>query len=75
MYKISYKRYFKKIGGEYGLQPELLRGEIEHLVIIKSKFADLKRFWKSNLNLGVLCLAFMYATHSLEMIGFEIRDC
>ena len=40
------KSYIKislqKIGEEYGLQPELLKGEIEHSVINKSIFAELR---------------------------------
>ena len=40
MFKISYKRSFGKIGREYGLQPELLKGEIEHSVINEKIFAD-----------------------------------
>ena len=39
--KLHTKGFFKKIGREYGLQPELLKGEIEHSVIDKSNFADL----------------------------------
>ena len=42
MFKVSYKRFFRKeIGKEYGLQPELLKGEIEHSVIIKGNSAEL----------------------------------
>ena len=63
---------------EYGLQPELLKGEIEHSVTNKINFADLTHIWKPYLNLDVLCLAFIYATHSMVMqimSGFDIKDC
>ena len=33
--------FLEKICREYGFQPELLKGEIEHSVINKSNFADL----------------------------------
>ena len=44
----------------------------------KSKFAELKHIWGPYLKLDVLCLAFIYARHSLEMQkmgGFGIKDC
>ena len=78
MYKISYKRFFEKIGKEYGLQPGLLKGEIEHSVIIKNNFAELRHIWEPYLISDVLCLAFIYARHSMEMqkmTGFGIKDC
>ena len=68
----------EKIGREYGLQPELLTGEIEHSVNNKSNFADLRLFWEPYFKLDVLCLAFINARHSLEMKkmnGFGIKDC
>ena len=68
----------EKIGPEYSLQPELLKGEIEHPVINKSNFADLRHIWEPYFKLDVLCLAFIYARHSIEtpkMSGFGIRDC
>ena len=68
----------EKIGREYGLQPELLKGEIERSVIIKSNFAELRHIWKPYLKLDVLCLAFIYARHSMKrqkMSGFGIKDC
>ena len=40
--KISQKRFFRKNRREYGLQPELLKGEIEHSVIDRSNFANLR---------------------------------
>ena len=36
MFKISHKRIFRKIGKEYGLQPELLKGEMDHSIINKT---------------------------------------
>ena len=67
-----------KIGKEYGLQPELLKGEIEHSIINKNNFAELKHIWEPYLISDVLCLAFIYARHSIEMhkmSGFGIKDC
>ena len=61
------KGSFKKIGREYGLQPELLKGEIEHSTINKSNFADLRHIWEPYFKLDVLCLASKYAGHSIEM--------
>ena len=68
----------EKIGRDYGLQPELLKGEIEHSVINKNNFVALKHIWEPYLKLDVLCLAFIYARHSMEMqkrSGFGIKDC
>ena len=76
--KSHIKGSLEKISREYGLQPELLKGEIEHSVIYKSNFADLRHIWVPNLRLYVLCFAFIYAKHSMEMPkmrGFGIKDC
>ena len=79
IYSKSYiKGCLEKIGKEYGLQPELLKGEIEHSVINKSNFAEIRHIWEPYLKLDVLCLAFIYARHSMEMqelSGFRIKDC
>ena len=67
-----------KIGKEYGLQPEILKGEIEHSVINKNNFVELRHIWEPYLLSDVLCLAFIYARHSMEMqkmTGFGIKDC
>ena len=40
----------EKIGGKYGLLPELLNGEIEHSVINKSNFDGLRHNWEPYLN-------------------------
>ena len=72
------KGSLEKIGREYGLQPDLLKGEIEHSVINQNNFAELKHFWEPYLKLDVLCLASIYARHSIEMqkmSGFGIKDC
>ena len=72
------KGSLEKIGREYGLQPELLKGEIEHSVINKNNFVELKHIWEPYLISGVLCLAFIYARHSMEMqkmSGFGIKGC
>ena len=76
--KSHIKGSLEKIGNEYGLQPELLKGEIEHSVINKINFVVLKHIWEPYLKLDVLCLAFIYARHSMEMqkmSGFGIKDC
>ena len=76
--KSHIKGSLEKIGREYGLQPELLKGEIEHSIIIKNNFSDLKHIWEPYLITDGLCLAFIYARHSMEMqkmSGFGIKDC
>ena len=66
--KSHIKGSLEKIGREYGLQPEFLKGEIEHSVINKSNFSDLRHIWEPYLKLNVLCSAFIYATGSMEML-------
>ena len=76
--KSHIKGSLEKIGREYGLQPELLKGEIEHSVINKNNFAELRHIWEPYLISDVLCLDFKYARHSMEMqkiSGFGITDC
>ena len=43
--KSNKKGRLEKIVKEYGLQPELLNGEIEHSLIKRSNFADLRHKW------------------------------
>ena len=57
----------EKIGREYGLQPELLKGEIEHFISNKNNFTESKHIWEPYFISDVLCLAFIYARHSMEM--------
>ena len=76
--KSHIKGSLNKIGKEYGLQPELLKGEIDHSVINKNNFVKLRHIWEPYLISDVLCLAFIYARHSMEMqkmTGFGIKDC
>ena len=76
--KSHIKRSLNKIGKEYGLQPELLKGETEHSVINKNNFVELRHIWEPYLISDVLCLAFIYARHSMEMqkmTGSGIKDC
>ena len=76
--KSHIKGSVEKIGKEYGLQPELLKGEIEHSIINKKFFAELRHIWEPYLISDVLCLAFIYARHSMEMqkmSGFGIKEC
>ena len=75
--KSHIKGSLEKIGREYNLQPELLKGEIEHSIINKNTFAELRHIWEPYLISDVLCLAFIYARHSMEiqkMSGFGIKD-
>ena len=76
--KSHIKGSLEKIGREYNLQPELLKGEMDHSVINKNNFAELRNIWEPYLISDVLCLAFIYARHSIEMqkmSGFAIKDC
>ena len=76
--KSHIKGSLEKIGREYNLQPELLKGEIDHSVINKNNFTKLRHIWEPYLISDVLCLAFIYARHSMEMqkmSGFGIKDC
>ena len=76
--KSHIKRSLEKIGKKYGSQLELLKREIEHSVFSKSNFADLKHVREPYLKVDVLCLAFIYARHSVEMqkiSAFGIKDC
>ena len=75
--KSHIKGSLEKIGREYGLQPELLKGEVEHSVINKNNFIELKHIWEPYLISDVICLAFIYARHSMQMqkmSGFGIKD-
>ena len=76
--KSHIKGSLNKFGKEYGLQPELLKGEIEHSIININNFVELRHIWEPYLISDVLCLAFIYARHSMEMqkmSGFGIKDC
>ena len=72
------QRFFREIGGDCGLQPGLLKGEIEHSVFFNiSNFADLGLIWEPYLQLDVLSFAFIYARHTMEMqnmSGFAFED-
>ena len=62
----------------FELRKMLLKGETEHFVFNKSNFANLRQVWEPYLELDVLCLAFIYVRHSMEMqkmSGFGIKDC
>ena len=56
-----------KIGREYGLQPELSKGEINHSEITKHNYNELRDVWEPYLKSDVLCLAFVYARHAMVM--------
>ena len=55
------KASLEKIGREHGLQPELIKQEIEHSVTSKSNSADLRHILEPYLRLDVFCLIFIYA--------------
>ena len=57
--KSHIKGSLEKIGKEYGLQLELLKGEIEHSIINKNSVAELRHIWEPYLISDVLCLAFI----------------
>ena len=68
----------EKFGREYGLQPKLLKREIQLSLNNKTNFADLRDIWEPCFKLDVLCLAFIYARDSMEMQNiscFGIEDC
>ena len=76
--KSHIKGSLNKIGKEYNLQPELLKGEIDHSIINKNIFVELRHIWEPYLISDVLCLAFIYARRSMEMqklSRFGIKDC
>ena len=76
--KSHIKGSLNKIGKEYELQAELPKGEIEHSIINKKNFVELRHIWEPYLISDVLCLPFIYARHSNEMqkmSGFGIKDC
>ena len=76
--KSHIKGSLEKIRKVYGLQPELLKGEIDHSNINKNNFVELRHIWEPYLISDVFCLAFLYARHSMEMqkmTGFGIKDC
>ena len=56
----------EKTGREYGLQTEIFKEEIEHSTNNKSNSADLRHLG-AYFKVDVLCLAFIYARHSMEM--------
>ena len=57
--KTHMKCFLEKISRGCGLQPELIKGEIEHSIFIESNFADLGHIWEPYLRLDVLCLDFI----------------
>ena len=56
-----------KIGREYDLKPELLKGENNHSEITKHNYNELRYVWEPYLKSDLLCLAFVYARHAMEM--------
>ena len=59
--------FLDKIGGEYGLQPQLLKGETNHSEITKHNYNDLRDVWKPYITSDLLCLGLVYARHAMEM--------
>ena len=52
--KSHIKGSLEKIGKEYNLQPELLKGEMDHSVINKNNFVKLRHIWEPYLVSDVL---------------------
>ena len=55
------------IGTKCGLQPELLEGDINHSKITKMIYNELRHFLEPLLKSDILCLAFTFARHAMEM--------
>ena len=76
--KSHLKGSIEKVGRKHGFQAELLTGKIEHSVFNETNFSDLRHICEPYLELDVLSLGFIYATHSREMqkkSGFCNKDC
>ena len=55
-----------KIGREYGLQTEFLKGEINNSKITNYIYNELRIVWKLCSKPKILCVDFVYARHALE---------
>ena len=55
-----------KIGREYSLQPEFLKGEMNHSEIGNYNYIELGHVWEPYLKSDVLNLAVIYARDALE---------
>ena len=64
--KSHIKGSLDKIAREYNLQTESPKGEINHSDITKIIYKEFRRILKPYLNSDTLCLAFLYARHSME---------
>ena len=70
--KITYTKFYIKVSldkleREYGLQPELLKGEINHSKLIKYINIEWRHIWEPYFESDIFCLAVIYARHALEM--------
>ena len=54
-------------GREYGLQPKLLKELINHSEIKQYNYNELRLIWEQCLKSDILCLAFVYPRHAVEM--------
>ena len=57
----------KRIGREYGWQPEFSNGEISHSENTKYEYNELRHIWEPYLQSDVLYLAIVFARQTLEM--------
>ena len=75
--KSHVKGSLEKICREYGPQPNLLKGEINHTESTKYNYKEIRHIWEPYHKSEILCLAFIYARHSTEMQEksvFGIKD-
>ena len=52
---------------QYGMQPQLLKGEINHSEILKYKYKELRHIGEPDLKSDVLCLANIYTKHASDL--------
>ena len=66
------------IGREYGVQPQLLKSEMDHNKITMDNYRSLEHEWIPYLELDCLSLAFVYARHVMEMkkiSNISVKQC
>ena len=62
--KVHISGSLRKIQKEYGIQPQLLKTEMEHSDITLSNYIEKERFWKPYLINDVLGLGMLIAKHA-----------
>ena len=66
------------IGREYGVQPQLLKSEMDHGKITMDNYKSLENEWVPYLELDCLSLAYVYARHVMEMkkiSNVSVKQC